>query len=48
MISAWWLLLIIPITFVVGIGYGAVLSEGKQADKCAKCMYNSIEKEKSK
>jgi hypothetical protein len=47
MISAWWLALIIPITFVVGIGYGAVLSAGKQADKCTECIYNSIEKEKS-
>ena len=47
MISVWWLVLIIPITFVVGIGYGAVLSEGKQTDDCAECMYNTHNKEKS-
>ena len=45
MISAWWLLLIIPVSFSVGYILAGVVSTGAQADQCNNCSYY---KEKSK
>ena len=48
MISAWWLLLIIPICSFAGYALCGVMSSGSQADDCSKCIYNAHNKEKSK
>ena len=40
MISAWWLILIIPITTIFGLTLGGMLSTKAQDDQCANCQYN--------
>lgn len=42
MISAWWLLLIIPLSGVIGYSFCGVLSGNTQADNCANCQYNCL------
>lgn len=48
MISAWWLLLIIPACFLGGYVVCGVMASGSQADDCTECIYNARNKEKSK
>ena len=52
MISAWWLLLIIPAVGVIGFLFGVLLAEKGHQDDCDDCQYNcmncSKNKEKSK
>ena len=43
--SPLWLFLIVPTMFVIGFGFGAVLSGNKHDEACANCKYK---KEKSK
>ena len=45
MISAWWLLAIIPASFLGGYILCGVMSIGAQVDRCSECLYK---KEKSK
>ena len=45
MISAWWLLLAIPSSIVIGYILCGILVTGAQSDKCIKCVCS---KEKSK
>ena len=40
MISAWWLILVIPLSVAVGYGLCGMLSGNAQADQCANCQYN--------
>ena len=40
MISAWWLLLIIPTAGAIGLLFGALLAEKGHQDDCANCQYN--------
>lgn len=47
MISAWWLLLIIPTCFLGGYVLCGTMTSGSQADDCAECMYNAQNREKS-
>ena len=42
MISAWWLLLIIPVSATFGLALGGILSGNAQADNCANCQYNCL------
>lgn len=50
MISAWWLFLIIPVTFCAGMVFAGLLSANKQFDEFDEYMLNQYfqnEKEKS-
>ena len=40
MISALWLLLVIPASVAFGFGLCALFGENTQADICANCQYN--------
>ena len=52
MISAWWLLLIIPTIGFGGFLFGVLLAEKGHQDDCSDCQYNCkicpLKKEKSK
>lgn len=51
MISAWWLLLIVPVSSIVGICITGFCAANSQKDCCSDCQYNcltcSLKKEKS-
>lgn len=40
MISAWWLLLIVPIVSIVGVCVGGLFATKGHLDDCADCQYN--------
>ena len=42
MISAWWLVFVIPACTTFGLFLGAALSSKAQADNCANCQYNCL------
>jgi hypothetical protein len=48
MISAWWLLLIIPAIGFGGFLFGALLAEKGHQDDCSDCQYNSMNYSKNK
>lgn len=44
MISAWWLILIVPVTFTAGYVLCGIMASGAQDDKCSSCMYEQSKK----
>ena len=48
MISAWWLLLIVPAASIAGIFITGLCAVNSQQDRCAKCQYNCINCSKNK
>ena len=48
MISAWWLLLIIPAASAAGIFITGLCAINSQQDRCANCQHNCINCSKNK
>ena len=46
MISAWWLILIIPFTFLCGYCLCGVLSSNSEQERCLACRRKQAEKNK--
>lgn len=46
MISAWWLILIIPTAFTAGYVLCGIMATGAQEDRCSKCLYDHSKKSK--
>ena len=44
MISAWWLIVIIPLSVWFGYGLNAALNISAQTDICSECIFNKAEK----
>ena len=40
MISAWWLLLIVPVVSITGVCLGGLFATKGHQDDCADCQYN--------
>ena len=48
MISAWWLLLIIPTAFTFGYVLCGCMAIGKMSDKCNNCQYEKFIQDREK
>ena len=46
MISAWWLLIIVPAAAWFGYGISSMLNISSQTDMCADCIFNKTEKDR--
>ena len=47
MISAWWLLLIVPAAYIAGFALCGIMIMGSKSDECSECYYyRQMQKEK--
>lgn len=48
MISAWWLLLIIPVSFMVGYCFCGIVTSNERIERCLYCDHNKNRQEQEK